>query len=51
MNIIVNSTTAIACINTNRHYIGFELDPEYFEIAKQRIEDAQKAKEDKTILK
>jgi len=38
MNIIVNkTTTAIACINTNRNYIGFELNKEYYEIAKNRI--------------
>lgn len=30
-------TTAIACINTNRNYIGFELDKKYYEIAKDRI--------------
>lgn len=32
-------TTGIACLNTNRKFIGFELDKEYFEIAKKRIED------------
>lgn len=30
-------TTAIAAINTNRNYIGFELDKEYFDIAIERI--------------
>lgn len=30
-------TTAIACINTNRNYIWFELDKSYYEIANQRI--------------
>ena len=50
-NCIGSGTTAIACINTNRHYIGFELEPHYFEIAQKRIEEAKKAKEDKTILK
>ena len=30
-------TTAIACINTNRNYIGFELDKWYFDIANERI--------------
>jgi len=29
-----SGTTAIACINTNRNYIGFELNNEYYEIAK-----------------
>ena len=30
-------TTAIACINTNRSYIWFELDENYFNIANERI--------------
>lgn len=34
-----SGTTAIACLETGRHYIGYELDPEYFEIAEQRISD------------
>lgn len=34
-----SGTTAIAAINTNRNYIGFELDKEYYEIASNRIED------------
>ena len=32
-----SGTTAIACINTNRNYIGFELDEEYYEISIKRI--------------
>lgn len=32
-----SGTTAIACINTNRNYIGFELDKEYYDIANMRI--------------
>jgi site-specific DNA-methyltransferase (adenine-specific) len=31
------STTALACIKTNRRYIGMEIDPTYYEIAKKRI--------------
>ena len=34
-----SGTTAIACINTNRNYIGFELDTGYFNIATERIEN------------
>jgi len=34
---IGSGTTAIACINTNRNYIGFELDKLYFDIANERI--------------
>lgn len=32
-------TTAIACINTNRNYIWFELDENYWNIANKRIQD------------
>ena len=54
-NLIVNSTlengvvldcfmgsgsTGVACVNTNRRFIGIELDDKYFEIAKQRIDAA-----------
>lgn len=34
-----SGTTAIACIDTDRHYIGYELDPEYYEIASDRVLD------------
>lgn len=32
-----SGTTALACINTNRNYIGFEISKEYYEIAEDRI--------------
>ena len=35
-------TTAVACINTNRNYIGFEKDTTYWEIANKRIQDTYK---------
>ena len=34
---IGSGTTAIACLNTNRNYIGFELDKNYYDIANERI--------------
>lgn len=34
---IGSGSTAVACINTNRNYIGFELDKQYYEIACERI--------------
>lgn len=37
-NCIGSGTTAIACINTNRNYIGMEMDEEYYNKAKDRIE-------------
>lgn len=30
-------STGIACINTNRNFIGYELDEKYFKIAEERI--------------
>ena len=36
-NCMGSGTTAIACINTNRNYIGFELDKHYCDIANERI--------------
>lgn len=32
-----SGSTAIACINTDRNYIGFELDKEYCDIATDRV--------------
>ena len=39
-NTFGSCTTGIACLNTNRKFIGIELDDKYFEIAKKRIEEA-----------
>jgi site-specific DNA-methyltransferase (adenine-specific) len=33
-----SGTTAVACINTNRNYIGFEIDPDYYEAAQKRLQ-------------
>lgn len=35
---IGGGSTAIACMNTNRNYIGFELDEGYYETSLERIE-------------
>lgn len=35
-----SGTTAVACINTNRNYIGFELSKEYCDLANERIAKA-----------
>jgi DNA modification methylase len=32
-----SGTTAIAAIKTGRHYIGYELEPEYCRLAEKRI--------------
>lgn len=37
-----SGTTGVACHNTGRRFIGIEKDAEYFQIAKDRIEQAQR---------
>ena len=37
-NCMGSGSTGVACINTNRNFIGFELDENYFNIAKERLE-------------
>ena len=39
-NCMGSGSTGVACINTNRKFIGIELDKNYFEIAKERIRKA-----------
>ena len=36
-----SGSTGVACVNTNRKFIGIELDPEYFKIAEKRINEAK----------
>ena len=37
-----SGSTGVACMNTSRRFVGVELDENYFNIAKQRIEEACK---------
>ena len=37
-NCMGSGSTGVACINTNRNFIGYELDEHYFQIAKERLE-------------
>jgi site-specific DNA-methyltransferase (adenine-specific) len=41
-NCFGSGTTMIACLNTNRNYIGFENNEKYFNLADQRINDWKK---------
>lgn len=43
-NCIGSGSTAVAAINTNRNFIGFETDAGYCEIANKRIAEAYKSK-------
>lgn len=41
MDITMGSgSTGVACVNTNRNFIGFELDKKFYVIAEKRIEEA-----------
>ena len=36
-NCMGSGSTGVACMNTNRNFIGIELDEKYFNIAKERM--------------
>ena len=38
---IGSGSTAVAAINTGRHFIGFETEKKFFDIANERIAEAQ----------
>ena len=35
-----SGSTGVACVNTNRQFIGYELDEKFFKTAERRIEEA-----------
>ena len=41
-----SGSTGVACLNTNRKFIGIELDDKYFEISKSRLKEATEKKEE-----
>jgi len=44
-NTMGSGTTGVACVNTNRNFIGIELDESYFAVAEKRVNDAIKDKQ------
>ena len=40
-----SGTTGVACINTNRNFIGIENNKEYFNISLKRVEEKRKEKD------
>lgn len=49
-NCMGSGSTGVAAVNTNRKFIGIELDGNYFNIAKQRIDEAIMKKSEKTLF-
>lgn len=45
-----SGTTGVACVTTGRKFIGMELDPGYFEVAKRRIEEAQAQRKIEVVM-
>ena len=37
-----SGSTGVACMELQRQFIGIEIEPKYFEIASERIENAQR---------
>ncbi|GAH62591.1 unnamed protein product, partial [marine sediment metagenome] len=46
-----SGTTAVTCIETDRNFIGIEINPEYCEIAEKRIKLAYEKKRQVEIFK
>lgn len=42
-NCMGSGSTGVACLNTGRNFVGIEVDQQYFDIAKNRIEEAEKS--------
>ena len=40
-NCMGSGSTCVAAVNTGRHYIGFEKEPNYFDIACKRLDEAE----------
>ena len=49
-NCMGSGTTGVACVNTNRNFIGIELDDKYFDIAKRRISEERNKPEQITLF-
>jgi site-specific DNA-methyltransferase (adenine-specific) len=45
-----SGSTGVACMNTNRKFIGIELDENYYKIAKQRITEVGKSGKQTTLI-
>ena len=44
-----SGTTAVAALELNRHYVGYDIDPEYIKIAEKRIKEVIGRKKQQTL--
>lgn len=49
-NCMGSGSCGVASVNTNRKFVGIELDENYFNIAKQRINEAIRKKSEKSLF-
>ena len=42
-NCMGSGSTGVACVNTNRNFIGIEIDSDYFNVAVNRIQEAEES--------
>ena len=42
-NCMGSGTTGVACVNTNRQFIGIEMNDNYFKIAEERINNTNQS--------
>jgi site-specific DNA-methyltransferase (adenine-specific) len=45
-----SGTTGVACLRSGRRFVGIEIDPQYFEIACRRIEEAAREPKQDTLF-
>ena len=45
-----SGTTAIACLDTKRNFVGFEMLDKYFNVAKKRVEENKKELDASTLF-
>lgn len=49
-NCMGSGSTGVACVNTNRQFIGMEVRTDYFEVAQKRIEETQESRQYELVL-
>ena len=48
-NCMGSGSTGVACIRTGRHFVGIEKDPQYFQVARERLEREKEAQTAPTV--